>query len=288
MSTHKVAIVTGASSGVGFSASKQLVESGVYTILASRNLEATKKAAEQIKEETKKDHVEAMRLDLSDFQSVRTFVNEFKAKNLPLHILVNNAGAVIPTRQTNKEGLELTFATNHLGHFLLTNLLLDKLKASAPSRIVVVSSTMHDPTKGLGGAGYTMDWNDLMWEKRPYEPHFAYRCTKFSNILFAYELNRRLQGKGVIVNAICPGFIPSTNLSRGFSEEERTWVKPTLPFEKSQDHGGNCVLFAALGDQVTEGGGFYKDCIRIPSTPDTYKEDDQKRMWEFSEKMVGL
>ncbi len=151
--------------------------------------------------------VESMPLDLASFASIRQCAAAFHAKQLPLHLLINNAGGGIPGKQARftSDGFELTFATNHLGHFLLTHLLLDSLKQSAPARVITVSSRLHIPGYG-GGPPPDFDYGNLKGEKY-YHSRVFYKNSKLANVWFAYELQRRLEGTGITSNAVCPGFV---------------------------------------------------------------------------------
>lgn len=287
---QQVAIVTGGSSGIGLNATKKLVEKGIHCIIASRNLDRVNDAVEKIKSETGRNNIEGMVLDLCDFDSVKKFVEEFKAKNLPLNLLVNNAGLMTNTKELTKCGMESTFVANHLGHFLLTNLLLEKLKASSPSRIVVVASTMHDPTKGPGGkVELTLD--TFNFDSLAYDATTAYRFSKLANIWFAYHLNKLLEGSGVTVNCICPGFIPETGLSRDFNFVLRWFLQNVLGYfvqTRTLDYGGDCVVDAATNPEITTGGKFYVDMKESTSSERSYNLEEQQKLWDFSVKAVGM
>jgi len=286
-----VAIVTGGSSGIGFNAAKKLVEKGIITIIASRNPENVAAAVNQIKTETGRDNVEGMKLDLSDMDSVRSFSAEFHRKNIPLNILVNNAGIQTKTKQLTKQGVELTFASNHLGHFLLTNLLLDKLKEGGPSRVVNVSSTLHDyASSGPKGVELTLDTYNF--DSIPYDMTGAYRFSKLANVLFTYELSRRLEGTAIISNAMCPGFVPESNFGRELPGWLR-WVFKNvmyyLPMARTLDHGGDCIVDLATKDgEAAVGGQYFSDRKAVKSSPRSYDVAEQKRLWDVSAKLAGL
>jgi NAD(P)-dependent dehydrogenase (short-subunit alcohol dehydrogenase family) len=191
-------MVTGATGGIGEITATALARNGATVVVVGRSREKAIATVEKIKKATGNQKVEYMLADLSSQKDVRHLAEEFKAKYDRLHVLVNNAGALYTKREESVDGIELTFALNHLGYFLLTNLLLDTIKASAPARIVNVSSSMH--RRG------TMDWQDLEGKKK-FSGWAIYGRSKLANILFTRELARRLEGSGVTVNALHPGVV---------------------------------------------------------------------------------
>lgn len=286
MSTQKVAIIIGAGSGIGLDAAIKFVNQGIYTIVASRN------AVDQIKKATGTENIESLPLDLADLQSVRDFASTFIAKNLPLHILVLNAGAAPLTRTLTKDNIEMTFQTNHLGHFLLTHLLLDKLRASAPARIVVTSSYRHDPdyVEPLDDVVVNLD-NFNFDNGMKYSVVKAYKFSKLLNLWFTYELNRRLEGSGVTINAFNPGWIPETDMIDDLNWFERKVLIPILIFfsdTRTVDHGGNCIVDLATDDKIQTTGKYFSDRKETPSAKVSYDVDSQKRLWEISEKLAGI
>ncbi|XP_018010993.1 retinol dehydrogenase 13-like [Hyalella azteca] len=191
MVTGKTVIVTGPTAGIGRVTAHEMAKRGARVILACRNTQKAEPIAEQIKKETNNNDVVIRHLDLSDLTSVRKFAEEINSQEEAVHILINNAGILSPDkRKLSPQGFEITLATNHLGPFLLTNLLLDKIKASAPSRIVNVSS--------LGYAANVLYLDDLNLEKTAYGVYRAYCQSKLCNILFTKELAVRLQGTGTV------------------------------------------------------------------------------------------
>ena len=204
-----VYIVTGANSGSGFATSEQLARQGAHVVGACRRVEAGKEAFAEL--ENVRGSVEVMALDLASLASVRRFAEAFIAKYDRLDGLVNNAGVMMPPKGCTEDGFETQFGINHLGHFLLTELLLDTLKASAPARIVCVSSVAHAGMRGIYGE---IDFDDLHFEKREYNPSVAYAQSKLANVLHALDLARRLEGTGVSAFSVHPGWIRS-NLVEG-------------------------------------------------------------------------
>ncbi len=199
-----VYIVTGANSGSGFATAKQLAEQGATVVGGCRRVNAGKEAFANL--ENLSGKVEIMELDLASLASVRQFAESFLKKYDHLNGLVNNAGVMMTPKGLTKDGFETQFGTNHLGHFLLTELLLDTLKASAPSRIVCVSSVAHASMQGVVGK---IDFNDLHFEKREYKPLIAYAQSKLANVLHALNLAERLKGTGVTAFSVHPGWIRS-------------------------------------------------------------------------------
>jgi len=231
-------------------------------------------------------------LDLSSFASVRQFVAAFQEKGYPLHLLINNAGGAFPGKQPSftVDGFEMTFGTNHLGHFLLTNLLLDDLKRSAPARVITVSSRLHNPDYA-GGRRVDFDYDNLKGEKY-YQPQVFYRNSKLANMWFAYELNRRLAGTGVTSNAVCPGFVPQAIGDRRKSPLEKFFYNQILarmPFATSLEDASNSYMIAATDPRFGEAGGsFIADGREIRSSVDSYDEGKARRLWELSCKWCGL
>jgi NAD(P)-dependent dehydrogenase (short-subunit alcohol dehydrogenase family) len=205
----RIYIVTGANSGSGFATTKQLAEQGAHVIGACRRVEAGKEAFADMKNIS--GSVEIMELDLASLASVCRFAEAFLAKYDRLDGLVNNAGVMYSPKGKTEDGFETQFGINHLGHFLLTELLLDRLKASAPARIVCVSSVAH---AGLGGTYGEIKFDDLHFDKREYNARVAYAQSKLANVLHALDLARRLEGTGVSAFSVHPGWIRS-NLLQG-------------------------------------------------------------------------
>src|SRR5512147_493809 len=193
----RICLVTGGTNGIGKSTAQGLAQMGAMVIIVGRDAQKTSKVVKEIRAASGNTGVGSMLADLSSQQEVRQLANEFKSKYSHLHILINNAGGYFLKRQLSVDGIEMTFALNHLAPFLLTNLLLDTIKASAPARIINVSSNAH--------ASGRIEFDNLQGE-RTYRPR-AYDNSKLANILFTMELARRLEGTGVTVNALHPGFV---------------------------------------------------------------------------------
>lgn len=289
---QRVAMITGGNSGIGFVTVKKLAAQGFHVILASRNQQSSARAISQIRAENPNASLESIELDLASFASIRECVAVFHEKGYPLHLLINNAGGAVPGKRPSftADGFEMTFGTNHLGHFLLTNLLLDDLKRSAPARVITVSSRTHNP-KYAGGQRVDFDYDNLKGEKY-YHPRVFYRNSKLANMWFAYELNRRLEGTGVTSNAVCPGFVPQAIGDRRKSPLEKFFYNQILtrmPFATSLEEAANNYLIAATDPRyVTVGGKLIADGIEVRSSDDSYDEEKARRLWKLSCKWCGL
>lgn len=298
--TGSVMIVTGANSGIGLETTRQLAKQGATVVMAVRRPEAAEGCIEEILEALPTAKVEAMRLDLGDLASVRTFVEAFGERHDRLDALINNAGVMNTPHAKTADGFEMQFGVNHLGHFLLTDLLLDTLKTSAPSRIVCLSSCYHD--KAMGRAG-DIHFDDLHFDSRKYDGWEAYAQSKLANLLHARGLAKRLDGTGVTAVSVHPGWV-RTNLARNTMP---VWVQNTImrpifglmgmiePWEGTQT-----TLHAVLSDDLEAGAfysqlGIYRDKaanaggwpLRSPN-PVAHDEGVADRLWEVSRELTGL
>ncbi|XP_055531095.1 retinol dehydrogenase 13-like [Wyeomyia smithii] len=279
----KVVIVTGANTGIGKETAMFLARRGAHVYMACRDMTRCETARQEVVLETKNANVYCRQCDLSSLQSVRKFAEQFKQEQNRLDILINNAGVMRCPRSLTKEGIELQLGVNHMGHFLLTNLLLDMLKLSAPSRIVVVSSLAH--TRGK------INVQDLNSEKS-YDPATAYEQSKLANILFTRELAKRLQGTGVTVNAVHPGVV-DTELMRHMglfnSWFSSILIKPfAWPFLKTPIFGAQTSVYAALDPDLEKvSGQYFSDCAP-KDVADQAKDDKLAQwLWAVSEKWTG-
>eukprot|EP01119_Soliformovum_irregulare_P008247 TRINITY_DN21378_c0_g1_i1.p1 TRINITY_DN21378_c0_g1~~TRINITY_DN21378_c0_g1_i1.p1 ORF type:complete len:315 (-),score=98.36 TRINITY_DN21378_c0_g1_i1:39-983(-) len=288
--TGKVAIVTGSSSGIGEETARVLALRGAQVIIAVRNVEAGEQTAERIRSQNPKANLKVLQVDLASLKSVRKFAEDFKALNLPLHYLINNAGIMaMAERKTTEDGFELQFGTNHLGHFLLTNLLADVLIKSAPSRVVSVSSIAHQYNDGKGFL--FDDWN---FEKG-YTKWGAYAHSKTANILFANELNERLKKHNVEAFSLHPGGI-RTPLQRELTMDEMIangWLDKEGNFDpkiwKSIPAGAATSVLAATSPDLTGKGGSYLEDAHLSQTGTENARDPEngRKLWALSEKLVG-
>ena len=272
----KVCVVTGASSGIGKETAEGLARMGATVVMVCRDRERGLSALEEIKSKSGNQSIELMICDFASQAQIRKLAEEFKQKHNRLDALINNAGLVLTHRAVTEDGLETTFAVNHLGYFLLTNLLLDLIKQSAPSRIINVASTAHRSA--------TIDFNDLQGE-RSYGTMRAYGQSKLANILFTYELARRLEGSGVTVNCLHPGII-GTNIFR--AAPGILSVAAKLIF-KSPKKGAETSLYLATSPEVAQVTGKYFDDKKVDSSsPESYDKAVAERLWQVSEQMTKL
>ena len=278
----KVVLVTGATAGLGKVTARQLAELGATVILAGRSREKCESIVADIKKQGGSPHVDYLLADLSSMQQVRDLAAAFQQKHDRLDVLVNNAGGLFLTRRESVDGFEMTFALNHLSYFLLTHLLLDTLKASAPSRIVNVSSGAH-----YGGA---LDFDDLHYTKRRYHRFQAYSDSKLMNVLFTYELARRLEGSGVTANVLHPGLV-ATDFGLTNNRNPVTWLLRRLAnlVSISEEEGAETQVYLASSPEV-EGvsGKNFERRQEERSSKASYNESDQRRLWDISAEMVGM
>ncbi len=275
--SDKTILVTGATSGIGLEASVKLAGMGAELVLVGRNQARLDAAIAQVKERGKTDLASGLLCDFEELSQIRTLASEFKAKHKKLHVLINNAGLVSDTRRLSKDGYELTFAVNHLGYFLLTTLLLDVIVASAPARIVNVSSVGHK----RGG----MDFDDLMMEK-DYSIMKAYGRSKLGNIMFTRELAERLKDKGVTVNALHPGGV-ATNIWTGAPWYGKPLIAIAKLFMDTPEEGGDRLVYLAESDEV-EGktGGYYLNNRLTEPTELARDAGVAKKLWKKSEELT--
>jgi len=271
-------MVTGANSGIGKVTALELARMGATVIMVCRNRERSLPVAETIRQATGNPAVELMIADMASQQSIRDLARDFRQKYDRLHVLVNNAGLIIVNREVTVDGLEATFAVNHLGYFLLTNLLLDVLKASAPARVVSVSSGAH--------AMSTIAFDDLMGERK-YSMWRAYGQSKLANVLFTAELARRLEGTGVTANCLHPGFVGS-NFATG-SRLGKTVMKLIRPFALTPEKGAETSIYLATSPEVQETTGRYFHKKRpVKSSQESTDPAVAGRLWQVSAELTGL
>jgi NAD(P)-dependent dehydrogenase (short-subunit alcohol dehydrogenase family) len=276
----KTVLVTGSTGGIGKVTALELARMGANVCIVARNKAKGEAVLEEIKKATGNAQIELFVGDLSGINDVRRVAQEFKAKHPKLHVLVNNAGGVFDTRQTTTDGLEYTFAFNHLAYFLLTNLLLETLKASAPSRVVNVSSAAQ--------ANGKIDFDDLMNEKR-YSAFGAYSASKLANVMFTYALARRLKATGVTVNALHPGVVGTNFGSNAKSALWRGVASLAKAFSMPPERGAETSVYLASSSEVEGVSGKYFDKKKaVASSAASQDEAAQERLWAESAKLVGL
>lgn len=279
--TGKVCLVTGANSGVGKYTALGLAKMGASVVMVCRDKGRGEAAQKEIMDASQNKNVELMLCDLSSQKAVRRLAESFKREYPKLHVLVNNAGLMIGKRVLTEDGIEYTFAVNHLAYFLLTDLLLDVLKASAPSRIINVSS--------MGHRFAAIYFDDLMMEKK-YNDFLSYNQSKLANIMFTYELARRLEGMGVTANCLHPGGV-ATNFGTDSSPVFRFLLdigKKTFFFVSPEKGAQTSVYLASSADVEDVTGKYFDNCREKKSSRRSYDVAAQKKLWEISEKMTGL
>jgi NAD(P)-dependent dehydrogenase (short-subunit alcohol dehydrogenase family) len=247
-------------------------------ILVGRNPEKTIATVEEFKREADTPNIEYLLADLSSQDQIRRLAEEFKSRHNRLDVLVNNVGGFFLWRQESVDGIEMTFALNHLGYFLLTDLLLDVIMASAPARIINVSSGSH--------LRATMDFDELQ-DLKGFRGFKAYGQSKLANVLFTYELARRLQGTGVTVNALHPGFV-ATNIGSNIGGFMRV-IRPLMNLRAlSVEEGAETVIYLATSPEV-EGitGEYFFRCKPVSSSTYSHDATVAKRLWRVSEEMTG-
>jgi NAD(P)-dependent dehydrogenase (short-subunit alcohol dehydrogenase family) len=274
----KNVLVTGGTNGIGLVTARELASMGAQVAIVSRNPEKCAVVAEALKTETG-NPVEFIAADLSTLAGITQAAAGFKQRNTRLHALVNNAGGFFNKRFITPDGFEMTFALNHLNYFLLTNLLLDLLKASAPARVVNVSSGIH--------MGASLDFENLQGEKR-YTGFRAYGQSKLANVLFTYELARRLEGSGVTVNALQPGYVDTgLSLNNGFFFRVFAKLSARLFGRKPEEGARTSIYLASSLEDEGVTGKYFADCQPVESSPLSYDEELAKKLWQVSLELTG-
>ncbi len=275
-------LVTGGNAGVGLATARGLARLGARVVITARDPAKGETAADEVRAAAPGAAVEVLDLDLASFASIRRCADEVQRRVEHLDVLINNAGLVQTQYRLTENGFETTFGVNHLGHFLLTTLLVDHLRASAPARVVVVASRAHQ------GARDGLDFDDLQSE-RLYRPITAYNRSKLANIYFTRELARRLAGTGVTANSLHPGFVAS-RLGRDGDGGTAGAVVMVLarPFAISPTRGARTSIYLASSPAVaTTTGEYFAHCR--PAKPARIATDDAaaRRLWELSEALVA-
>jgi retinol dehydrogenase 12 len=270
----RVVLITGANTGIGRVTACTLARQGAHVFIATRSLQRTQAVLDEIHQFNGK--AEWLALDLGDLKSVRSCAQAFLARKLPLHILINNAGLANVGGLT-ASGFDMAFGTNHIGHFLLTKLLLDCLKASSPARVVTVASEMHYKAK-------VFDWSTLQQPKKSLTGMPEYSLSKLANVLFSAELARRLKGTGVTTYAVHPGVV-ATDIWRSLPGLLQPVVKL---FMLSEEKGAATTLYCATDASLAQQSGWYYDACKLKRAS-TLGQDDAlaAQLWQRSEAWVG-
>lgn len=269
-------LITGANTGIGLATARELACKGGTVFVACRSAERAQVAVEEIRRSSGNRHIEALELDLANLDSVRRCARDLLARQLPLHVLINNAG-LAGARGLTDSGFELAFGVNHIGHFLLTHMLLDRLKSSAPARIVTVASKAHYRAPGI-------DWSVVRQQTRSRTGLEEYGVSKLANVLFSAELARQLVGSGVTTYALHPGVVAS-DVWRSVRWPFRSLIKMAMiTTEKGAATTLHCATSAALAD---ESGLYYDRCRE--RTPSRAARDPAMaaELWRRSLEWVG-
>lgn len=275
----KVCLVTGATAGIGKAAAAGLAAQGAEVIITGRNPQKARECVEQIKSESGNQSIQYLLADFSDLQQVRDLAAAFKERCSHLDVLINNAGAFFNRRIETCHGVEMTFLVNHLAPFLLTNQLLDILQTSAPARIVNVSSDAHKYGR--------LNFNDLGF-KHGYFGMTAYGRSKLANILFTYELARRLNGNGVTVNAVNPGHVATDIWKNDFSTLGPALKYVMSLFALTPQQGADTLIYlasAAEAEGIT--GQYFFERKAVPSSAPSQDEKTARQLWEISEGLTS-
>jgi len=264
----KTVLVTGATDGIGFVTAKRLAEMGAHVLIHGRNKEKGILALTEISRSTCEGKADLYLADFSSFSDVKRMAEEIKRENTSLHILVNNAGNFYKERTVNDDGIEMTFAVNHLAPFLLTNLLFEQIKESAPARIINVSSSSHKMIKEV-------DFENLQGEKE-YDPFQAYSLSKLGNVLFAKSLSRRLVDSGVTVNALHPGVV-NTNL------QKKSYDLDGISVEQGAE---TSLMLATSPEMNAVSGEYFRDSQESRVSRLAQDQALQDRFWQLSEQYL--
>ncbi|MBC8061165.1 MAG: SDR family oxidoreductase [Clostridiaceae bacterium] len=280
MNSKDIILITGGSAGMGKATAIELAKTFATVVILCRSKEKGEKALIDIKRESKSDNVNLFICDLGNMDSIRKFTEAFKEKYKKLNVLINNAGVILPSRHETSDGFELQFGVNHLGPFLLTNLLLETISNSSPGRIINVASGAHKV-----GNIHFKDVN----LKNNYNLIKAYSQSKLANILFTYELSKRLQGTKVTVNCLHPGAVATemgVNRKTGFGSAISKMLKP---FFLTPLQGASTAIYLATSEEVqTVTGKYFYKKKPIKSSKLSYEKELSKNLWNLSEQLTGL
>ena len=275
----KICLVTGATSGIGFVTAQALARQGATLIVVGRDPERGAATVSRIQQETGNSAVEVMIADLSVQAQVRRLASEIQQRFARLDVLVNNAGALFSRRQLSADGLEMTLALNHLAYFLLTNLLIPPLQAAGSARIVNVSSEAHRRAR--------LDFADLQGGQR-YSGWRAYARSKLANIVFTYELARRLEGTGIVANALHPGFV-ATNFGRNNRSIVAALMRVLQLVAISPEEGAQTVIYLASSPEVKGvTGGYFVKQQAVRSSQVSYDRAAAERLWQVSAELTRM
>ncbi len=276
---QKIILITGATSGIGFATANGLLQEGYHVIISGRNKNRLSLAHKKLKQYHPKRHIDTLLCDLSSLNSIKEAAELITKEHDKLDVLINNAGSFASSRKETKDGFEWQFGINHLGHFYLTHLLLPLIKKAEQGRIINMSSGSHYNGK--------IHWNDL--QLKHYRALKSYGQSKLANVLFTYELARRLKGTSITVNAVDPGLV-NTNMG-----EKDTGFLTQFIWSRRKKHGKSVEVGASSSiflSHSAEGGKntglYWKYCKPVASSRRSYKVEDQLRLWEISSILCGI
>jgi NAD(P)-dependent dehydrogenase (short-subunit alcohol dehydrogenase family) len=275
----RICLVTGATGGIGKATAAALADMGATVVIVGRNPAKCEEVVAALKQSTGNNQIESLVADLSIMGDVQRLAGEFKARYQQLHVLINNAGGTYLKAQRTSEGLERMFALNHLSYFYLTSLLLDTLKASAPARVVNVASNSHK--------GAQIDFDDLQCEKGRFSVH-AYGRSKLANVVFSYELARRLSNSGVTVNVLHPGLV-RTGFASNMGAIPSAAINLAMRFAgMSPEQGAQTSVYLASAPEVESvTGRYWEKCKPVRSGPSSYDVATWTRLWTESETLLA-
>lgn len=277
---RKIVMVTGGTSGIGYYTAQEIARMGATVVIVGRDEGKCLSSVEKIQHESGNHAVSYLLADLSSQRQIRSIARKFLDQHEHLDVLVNNAGGANLFRQVSEDGLERTFAVNHLAYFMLTNMLLDALKNSPRARVISVSSGSH--------YGEHIDFNDLQ-TRHFYNPVKAYGRSKLANILFAYELARRMDGKNVTSNALTPGMV-ATDIWKKVNPWLTPFIYPVVErIAQTPLQGAQTSIYLATSPEMERVTGmYYADKQPVRSSPESYNAETARRLWEVSAELVGL
>jgi NAD(P)-dependent dehydrogenase (short-subunit alcohol dehydrogenase family) len=276
----KTVLITGGNSGLGKATARELGRRGARVVITARDAGKGEQAERELRRETGAD-VTWMNLDLASLASVTSFAEEFLRCKPELHVLINNAGVLLSQRQETVDGMEMTWAVNHVGHFLLTELLLPCLRTHAPARIVVVSSQAHYRSWGLS-------FDDL-YSVKNYQAYRVYADTKLANLYFSRELARRLRGSGVMVNAVHPGLVATGFAAEGDARGPLAWFyRYARPFMRTPEQGAQTILYAATAPEL-EGvsGEYFSNSRRARPSRMARNDVAARKLWALTAELIA-
>ncbi len=277
----KTVVITGGNAGIGKATAIALAKNGAEILIVSRSAEKAKTAVAEIKKASGTEKVDFIQMNLASQQSVRNAAEKVKQKHPKIDVLINNAGCYLSDLTLNEDGLEMQFATNHLGHFLFTNLLLDNLKKAGKARIINLASIAHKSTREL-------DLDDINFEKQEYGTWKSYSRSKFCNILFTKELAKRLDGTGITVNAVHPGGVRTTIAEKNVNWFTKLGWIIMKPFMITVEKGAATSIHLASSPDV-EGitGHYWVKSKQEWSNRPSQDPELAKALWKKSEELVG-